>query len=351
VLAAGVAAAVALAGAGGIVRPAAATPSANILRPAFAAGGPIEAAYANDGPATVVWDDGRPAGCPAQPGSAPPPTQPYTFVYPSNLGANGFKHPVIVWGNGTSVDPNADPTCSYRVWLRHLASRGFVVVASNSGQVGGGVELRDAGNLMNLNNVNPFSRFFGKLSTNMAVAGHSQGAVGAINATLNNPGLFDSVFSVGIPNRDVLGTYNTSCLIQPNCRTVPVPARSALGNLRVPVFFARATGLHHPAPCNADDWISNQTARDWYPTSGAAFAAATVKVDLPADPATCSLGGLWPYPHLDTRNVTGYGTAWFHYMAGYTRPGDPVARGAFAGAAPEVRSNANWTGVTLQALP
>src|SRR5262249_17787508 len=27
----------------------------------------------------------------------------YTLFYPTNLGANGFKHPILTWGNGTNA--------------------------------------------------------------------------------------------------------------------------------------------------------------------------------------------------------------------------------------------------------
>ena len=47
------------------------------------------------------------------------------FFYPSNLGANGFQHAILTWGNGSFDTPQQ---CKY--FLEHMASWGFVIVAS-----------------------------------------------------------------------------------------------------------------------------------------------------------------------------------------------------------------------------
>jgi predicted dienelactone hydrolase len=48
-------------------------------------------------------------------------------VPPERLAQGGLCHPVITWGNGTGSNPSL-----YKVLLNHLASHGFVVIASNS---------------------------------------------------------------------------------------------------------------------------------------------------------------------------------------------------------------------------
>ena len=57
----------------------------------------------------------------------------FTLFRPEELGQNGLCHPVITWGNGTGSSPSL-----YGVLLRHLASHGFVVIASNSPNVASG---------------------------------------------------------------------------------------------------------------------------------------------------------------------------------------------------------------------
>src|SRR6186713_3192514 len=57
----------------------------------------------------------------------------FTMFRPMDLAASGLCHPVVTWGNGTGSTPNL-----YGVFLRHLASHGFVVIASDSKNVARG---------------------------------------------------------------------------------------------------------------------------------------------------------------------------------------------------------------------
>ena len=74
----------------------------------------------NVGPAAGVGVDG---------GAAPM----FTLFRPMDLAQGGLCHPVITWGNGTGSTPSL-----YKVLLNHLASHGFVVIASNSTNVAKG---------------------------------------------------------------------------------------------------------------------------------------------------------------------------------------------------------------------
>jgi predicted dienelactone hydrolase len=57
----------------------------------------------------------------------------FTMFRPKDLSQGGLCHPVVTWGNGTGSNPSL-----YKVLLNHLASHGFVVIASNSPQVADG---------------------------------------------------------------------------------------------------------------------------------------------------------------------------------------------------------------------
>jgi hypothetical protein len=49
----------------------------------------------------------------------------FDLYYPTNLGQNGFQHPILTWGNGTnSLSGN------YTFFLKHMASWGFVIIAA-----------------------------------------------------------------------------------------------------------------------------------------------------------------------------------------------------------------------------
>ena len=60
----------------------------------------------------------------------------YDLFYPTDLGADGFKHPILTWGDGSYGTP-----CNYPGVLNQLASWGFVIIAWSSGQTGTGSEM------------------------------------------------------------------------------------------------------------------------------------------------------------------------------------------------------------------
>jgi hypothetical protein len=294
-----------------------------------------------------TWVDGSGTGDCAT-NVAPP--NPYTMVYPTALGAFGVDHPVVFWANGTSTSPN--PTCFYEEGLRLLASWGFVVVAANTGQAGSGNEIGFAAAAMVNENNNPSSIFYQKLDTaHFAAVGHSQGAVGAVNAVRNSPdSLFAGVAVISLPDREDLAVYNLTCNL-PSCTDVPVPPVGATNDLDAPIFFSRGTGTHHSPSC--DDWWADKTAQDWYPSvaSGAPMAAGTVRVVQPSPVPSCGPFDV-PYPHFMLADLYGYVNAWLVYTLDFTAMVPATARAAFVGSPPEITTNTpKWQGITLRNLP
>jgi hypothetical protein len=99
-----------------------------------------------------------------------------TTYSPSPLGrdvANGkpVRHPVVVWANGTGVE-----TPAYDYFLRHLASWGFLVVASDDTSTGDGTSATDVANYLIGKAKSPKSPWRTTVDTRrIGVAGHSQG--------------------------------------------------------------------------------------------------------------------------------------------------------------------------------
>lgn len=121
--------------------------------------GDIEAEYAASGPYDTTST------------SAPG----FRIYYPRQMDGG---HPIITWGNGTGA-----PTFSYSGLLNHLASWGFVVVASNSVMTQSGKAMINGVDYLIEQNKTPGSKFYGKLDTqSIGTTGHSQGGGGAINA-------------------------------------------------------------------------------------------------------------------------------------------------------------------------
>jgi hypothetical protein len=136
--------------------------------------GVIERKYFADGPLQITEQIPAPC-CPAN-GFAS------DLYYPTNLGANNSKLPIITWGNGTG-----GTSTGARYFLRHLASWGFVVIASRDGYERNGASILAAAHRMVDENANLASPFYNKLDTaHIGAVGHSQGASGVVRAMIDS---------------------------------------------------------------------------------------------------------------------------------------------------------------------
>ena len=102
----------------------------------------------------------------------------HTYYAPSDPGASGVRHPVILWGNGTFNSPS-----TYDAFLRHLASHGFIVAAANTSNAGSGREMLAGLDQLTAKDARRGDRFEGAVDlTRVAAMGYSQGGGGAMAA-------------------------------------------------------------------------------------------------------------------------------------------------------------------------
>ena len=119
------------------------------------------------------------------------------LIYPTNLGANGFKHPIVAYGNGTNANP-----MEAAYFLKHLASWGFTVVASEDKQTLPGTTILDSIKFLIAANSDRSSLFLNRLDVSeIGAAGYSQGAFGVISAMLKSPGLIKTAIAIELPKR------------------------------------------------------------------------------------------------------------------------------------------------------
>ncbi len=115
----------------------------------------------------------------------------YTVIMPATLGENGFKHPIITWGNGILTTPALYPGL-----LSGIASHGFVIIASDSTQVT--ADLMTAGLDWLIQQNAAGGQFEGKLNTDCAATvGYSLGGGAAVNAG-NHAGVLATVSFHGL---------------------------------------------------------------------------------------------------------------------------------------------------------
>lgn len=151
--------------------------------------GSIQAEYAKPGPWKVAKTEGT--GCCDAVG------QKFDVWYPKEIASSQAPLPIITWGDGANAVPQ-----QYDYLLTHLASWGFVVVATHNRNTGSGVEILDAARYMRAQNDKTSSIFYRHLATDkIGAMGHSLGAVGVINAAAKSTGVLKSVIPIEPPGQ------------------------------------------------------------------------------------------------------------------------------------------------------
>ena len=150
--------------------------SAAEMDPADAAGGsPIWPAVTDYG-ARGPWPTMRQIN--TGPGGA------YDVFRPTELGAQGRKHPIISWANGTlyALDTYTKP-------IDHWAPHGFVIIAGHTNTTAGGGTHKAGIDWLIAENARAGSPYFGVLDPKrIGAAGHSQGGGATIAAGSDKPG-------------------------------------------------------------------------------------------------------------------------------------------------------------------
>lgn len=243
----------------------------------------------------------------------------YDLFYPSHYAALGFKSPIVTWGNGTGGTPGAAS-----VFLRHLASYGFTVIASTLPNTGSGNEIDAAAHYLVTQDSVPGSIFHGHLNTTeVAAVGMSQGATGAVRATTNDPALIKTVMTFSLPN-PIFAAPNPDCPTTADCTAHPAA-------LTRPVFFISTHGFW-------DSIIASPATEKAFFLSTSVHAALGIirtSGGKPADHASIENP-----PTGNPGGFLGYATAWLEYQL----RGNATAAAAFTGANPELVSNTNWPG-------
>jgi hypothetical protein len=266
---------------------------------------PIQTAYTGPGPyATTTGAVTASTG-----------TVTYDLYYPASYAALGFKSPIVTWGNGTGGKPS-----DAAVFLGHLASYGFTVIASTLPNTGSGKEIDAGARYLVAQDSVPGSAFYHHLDvTKVAAVGLSQGAGGSVRAAMTDPALITTVLTFSLPNTFWVRP-NPDCPTRQDCMI-------ALSGLTVPIFLI---STHGPF----DAVIASPA------TEGAYFRSTKVHAALGI--ILFSDHELADHPSIGTNpgGMLGYATAWLEYQL----RGDATAARAFTGPHPELLSNSNWPG-------
>jgi pimeloyl-ACP methyl ester carboxylesterase len=168
----------------------------------------------------------------------------YTLFRPKNL-ENGRKYPVITWGDGTCSNPQTFATI-----LKHLASHGFLVIASNYRQVGDGTVMLHAVEFILSENENAQSALYGKVDTKMIGAtGHSQGSMATVTVGADER-IIATVPIQGANASAIKAVKGPTFLIAGEKDTTVAPSgiESAFNAAAVPAVYGLALGADHTMP-------------------------------------------------------------------------------------------------------
>jgi hypothetical protein len=286
--------------------------------------GTIERKYFADGPWPVTSQLAAP--CCAANGFAT------DLYYPTNLGANGFKHPVITWGNGT-----AGTSSDAAYFLRHLASWGFVVVASQDGYERTGASILAAAHKMVDENSRPASPFFNKLDiSHIGAVGHSQGAGGAVWAMIN------SYSTVGYP--PIVTVIPIELPAQHWCLCPPNEVLDTVNVTQGSIFFVDGSADVLVSPPTQPPQVpgeqSIQAFYDAITANGVLKLKGTLLAanhnDIDGQPKCHDK----PFCDVGVYGYLGYPTAWLMYQLGQ----DPAAKAAFVSGSGEMfQQQSHWS--------
>ena len=244
----------------------------------------------------------------------------YEIWYPEAMAEQDRTWPVVMMCNGTGVAASR-----YTPIFEHLASWGFVVVGNEQQNSWSGADADDGIELLEDLNENPSTVFYHKLDLErVGAAGHSQGAIGAINAvtTQDNGFRYKALYTASTPSSLYAQTLNWAYDVS---------------QIRIPYLMAAGTGLLDAGGGGTDEvaqqaqelsisplWSQEENYKN--------IPDATPKVRarrMGADHAE-----MLPWPD-------GYMTAWFMYWL----QGDAQAGEAFFGPDAELAHNPYWQDV------
>jgi hypothetical protein len=171
----------------------------------------------------------------------------YTMFRPAVL-EDGVKYPVITWGNGTCSHP-----LLFSELLEHLASHGFIVIASNTRWTSGGVEMLRGLDFAIAENARSDSPLYGKVDTAMlGVSGHSQGSMATVTAGADER-VVATVPIQGAGAAAARELHSPTFLIAGELDTLVTPAgvEAAYDAVTVPAVYGLSMGQDHLMPGRA----------------------------------------------------------------------------------------------------
>ena len=243
-----------------------------------------------------------------------------TVFFPEGLETDTSSWPLVIMVNGTGVGAS-----KYASIFEHLASWGFIVAGNEDEMSGSGKSTSVTLDFMLRENARKGSPFYHHIdTTNIGVAGHSQGGAGTFNAigAMANGKRYKAAFSMSPAHKDLAAVIKSDYDVSKVDKPIVITASTS------------AEGFLH----DADDGKGNRICdiSDMRKTLQLIHAAhPTVPVII------ARLSDKSKNHGENLMESEPYLASWFAYWL----KGDKEAGKAFLGASPEIKNNKRWQDV------
>lgn len=251
----------------------------------------------------------------------------FVVWYPSVLESTDQKYPVVLWANGTGSRSD-----TYKYFLSHLASWGFITVDNDDENTRTGESLNAGIDLLIAENENPDSVFYHKVDLgSIGIGGHSQGGPAVFNMVTNQPhgSMVKAVYAVSATS-----SYHT--------RVFGDGWNYDVSSIAVPTFLTAGTGAFDAGTATSADQESDEKAGIMQGITP--LWSLEENFSLLPDGIEKAYARKTGVEHGDSYlQCDGYMTAWFMYYL----HDDEEAGTAFFGENAELLSNPNWQDVQV----
>lgn len=246
----------------------------------------------------------------------------FVVYYPSELEKVNSKFPVVLWANGTGSKSE-----TYKSFLTHLSSWGFVTVANDDENTRTGESLNAGIDLLLKENENPDSIFYQKFDLeNIGIGGHSQGGPAVFNMATIQPhaNMIKTVYAVSATSSYHTNVYKDGWEYD-------------ISKINVPTFLTAGTGTFDEGTANSKDQQSDEKAGILQGITPLWSLEENFNL-LPNDIDKAYVRKK-NVDHGDSHlQFDGYMTAWFRFYL----MNDEEAGKAFYGENPELSTNTNY---------
>lgn len=251
----------------------------------------------------------------------------YVIWYPKELESSDEKYPVVLWANGTGSKSD-----TYKYFLTHLASWGFIAVDSDDENTRTGESLNAAIDLLIAENDNKDSVFYHRIDLeNIGIGGHSQGGPAVFNMATVQPhaDMIKTVYAVSATSSYHTAIYKDGWEYDISRVNVPTLLTAGTGT------FDAGTATDKSQVNDDENGIAQGICPLW---------SLQENFELLPDSIDKVYVRKTGVDHGDSHlQFDGYMTAWFRYYL----MNDEEAGRIFYGNSPELESNSRYQDVNI----